>query len=243
MAFEVGEKVTIEYMNKFLPKDKKIEQFYKSSCSLVQAKELYPKWFQKRIVEGQERGHYNRHKPIYFNWIEKISDGAVVGKRYNCLENLCSLAVQCQIEPEQVESDCRKVAERLERLTVSEDNHFTEYDLICALKTYYTAGEKAYRRKTEFISKKTGIPLIPNKRNGQKQEWHLEDIRTKKENMKKRGQNFKNPEGRPAKENIVLQYLEENPEESNVSKIARACGVSRTTVYKYIERMRTDENN
>ena len=99
---------------------------------LEQAKELYPGWYKRRIERGEDRGHYNRYQPIYYNWIDKILDrnsGAVVGKRYHCLENLCSLAVQCNIEPEQVERDCRRVAERFEELTVKEDNHFTEYDI------------------------------------------------------------------------------------------------------------------
>lgn len=234
MAFEIGEKVSIEYMNRFLPDDKKIENFYKASCSLEQAAELYPDWYQKRIVEGKPRGHYNRYKPIYFDWIKKILEGAEVGKRYNCLENLCSLAVQCQIEPEQVERDCRMVAERLEQLTDDEDNHFTEYDVICALKTYYTADEKAYRRRIDFISKKTGIVLIPNRRNGQPQAWHLEDMRTKKANMKRRGQSFKNSEGRPSKGRIVYEWRQQHPEGKKI-ECERETGLSRPTVLKWWE--------
>lgn len=233
MAFEVGEKVTIEYMNKFLPEDKKIEQFYKASRPLEQAKELYPEWYKKRIIEGKERGHYNRYKPIYFNWIEKILEGAEVGKRYNCLENLCSLAVQCQIDPEQVEKDCRMVAERLERLTVSDDNHFTDYDVLCALKTYYTAGEKAYRRRTDFISKKTGIPLIPNKRNGRKQEVHLMGARAIQEiNDKVNGTNWREGNGRPTAEQTVKEWQQAYPEGRKADCIWET-GLSKPTVYKW----------
>lgn len=246
MAFEVGEKVTIEYMNKFLPADKKIEHFYKASCSLEQAKELYPKWYQKRIVEGKDRGHYNRHEGIYYNWIDKICEGASVGKRYNCLENLCSLAVQCNIAPEQVESDCRKVAERLERLTVSEDNHFTEYDIVCALKTYYTADEKAYRRRIEFISKKTGIPLEPNDRNGRKRAEHLQADYW----INEKGRRIFNPckqnrelalqdmrengeiKGRPDKQQLVEEWQKAHPNGKKADCI-RETGLSKPTVLKW----------
>lgn len=229
MAFEVGEKVTIEYMNKFLPEDKKIERFYKASCTLEQAKELYPKWYQNVIVEGKPKGHYNRHEGIYYNWIDKICEGAVVGKRYNCLENLCSLAVQCQIKPEQVESDCRKVAERLERLTVAEDNHFTEYDIICALKTYYTADEKAYRRRTEFISKKTGISLIPNKRNGRKQDKHLQGARAIRDIN---NENWRAGNGRKPKSEIVRIWRAQHPDGKKADCI-RETGLSKPTVYRW----------
>lgn len=231
MAFKVGEKVTIEYINKFLPEDKKIEHFYKTSCTLEQAADLYPKWYQQRIVEGKERGHYNRHQPIYFNWIEKILEGAEVGKRYNCLENLCSLAVQCQIPPEQVESDCRKVAERFERLTNSEDNHFTEYDVLCALKTYYTADEKAYRRKTEFISKKTGIPLSPNKRNGRKRAEHIKLMNFVRDEINGNTE-WRNKDGRPTAEQKVREWQRLHPEGRKVDCI-RDTGLSKPTVYKW----------
>lgn len=105
----------------------------------------------------------------------------MVGHRYNCLENLCSLAVQCNISPEEVERDCREIAERFEELTTTDDNHFTEYDILCALRTYHMATEQAFRRKTEFISKKTGIKLVPNKRNHRKQSLHLKLARASRD--------------------------------------------------------------
>lgn len=250
MAFEVGEKVTIEYMNKFLLTEKKIERFYKTSCTIEQAKNLYPEWYQRRIIEGKDRGHYNRYKPIYYNWIEKILEGAEVGKRYNCLENLCSLAVQCQIEPEQVESDCRKIAEKFDELTTSEDNHFTEYDVLCALKTYYLASEKAYRRRIEFISNKTGIPLIPNNRNGRKQSDHLQaeywingkgrpEVNTCRQNRElalkfMRDNQLINgrPKGSGTAQDKVIKWQKEHPNGKKADCI-RDTGLSKKTVYKW----------
>lgn len=234
MAFKIGAKVSIEYMNKFLPDDKKIENFYKASCSLKQAAELYPDWYQKRIVEGKPKGHYNRYKPIYFDWVKKIldgKDGAKVGKRYNCLENLCSLAVQCQIEPEQVEKDCRMVADRLEQLTDDESNHFTEYDVLCALKTYYTADEKAYRRRIDFISKKTGIVLTPNKRNYRKQEQHMAIMRAVQGVV---NPNWRDGNGRPSKGSIVYEWRQQHPEGRKADCI-RETKLSKPTVLKWWE--------
>ncbi|EZV85047.1 hypothetical protein U896_02584, partial [Staphylococcus aureus 22835] len=39
--------------------------------------------------------------------------------------------------------------------------------------------------------------------------------------------------GRPSKENLVKEYLEENPDHSP-TEIAKNLKISRTTVYKYI---------
>lgn len=237
LAFKVGKKITIEQLNSFLPKELKLNCVYKSKHTLDEAKRLYPEWYQRRIEQGQERGCYNRHKPIYYNWIDKILKGAVVGKRYNCLENLCSLAVQCNIEPEQVEADCRRIAEHFERLTDSDDNHFTEYDVLCALKTYHTASEQAYRRKIEYIAKKTGIPLTPNKRNGRKQIVHLMGARALQQiNDQVNGTNWREGNGRHkesgTKAQQVFDYRAAHPDAKKID-CERETKLSRHTVLKW----------
>lgn len=237
LAFEVGEKVSIDYMNKFVPADKSMTAIYKSKHSLEEAKELYPDWYKRRIEQGQDRGHWQRYRPIYYNWIDKILEGAVVGKRYNCLENLCSLAVQCNIEPEQVEADCRRVAEYFEKLTTDDENHFTEYDVLCALKTYHEAKEQAYRRRIEFISKKTGIPLTPNKRNGRKQSLHLKLARANRDILQAESgvdnwyQNSPHS-GRKSKKNIVVEWRKAHPAGKKID-CYRDTGLSRVTIDKW----------
>ena len=127
----------------------RIDKIYHSELRLAQAKELYPEWYQQRVVEKQPRGTWKRQAGIYFNWIDKVIAGGRVGHRYHCLENLCALAVQCDIPPEILEADVRELAEYLETLTDDEKNHFTEHDIQCALKTYYDArkGEAREDRK------------------------------------------------------------------------------------------------
>ena len=238
MAFKVGEKIAIEYLNSFLPSELQMDRIYKSKLPLEKAKELYPKWYQRRIVEGSSCGHWNRHKPIYFDWIKKIYDGAEVGHRYNCLENLCSLAVQCNIEPGQVEKDCREVAEYLEQLTNSEDNHFTEYDILCALRTYHNADESAYRRRIDFISKKTGITLTPNKR--RKKPLCRDDGTALKaarmiQDLQDPDGEWRNKSGRPIGTNksmLISEWRRNNPNGKKI-ECERALGLSRHTVLKW----------
>ncbi len=230
MAFEVGDKVTIEYLNRFLPDEVKINEVYKSKLPLAKAKKLYPEWYRRRIEEGQDRGHWHRYPPIYYNWIRKIYDGAEDGHRYNCLENLCSLAVQCQIPPEQVENDCREIAAYLETLTRREDNHFGEYDVICALQTYHEASEQAYRRRIEYISNKTGIELTPNKRNGRRQNIHIKYMNNQRAFKVEQGECSNG--GRPDKETVVRQWCEAHPHGRKADCI-RDTGLSKPTVYRW----------
>ena len=235
LAFAIGDKVSVEYMNKFLPEDSKIVCIYKSECSLAEAKERYPKWYERRIEKGEPRGRWYRHKPIYYSWKEKILRGAVVGRRYNCLENLCSLAAQCRIPPEEVEKDCWEVAERFERLTNDDQNHFTAHDVRCALKTYYGAEEQAFRRRIEYIARKTGIPLQANKRNGRTREKHLERARAVQEIDFPDGQ-WRNKDGRPKGSGTAFAKVKAwriaHPR-GKKSDCVRDTGLSKPTVYKW----------
>ncbi len=231
MAFEVGERLTIETFNEKLPDELKLEATYKSYLTREQAKELYPDWYQRRIVEKQKRGHFTRHKGIYHDWIEKILNGVEVGHRYNCLENLCALAVQCEIPPEQVYADCEMIKVYFESITTDEDNHFTEYDVLCALSTYETKPETAYRRKLEYISKRTGIPLQRTKRNGRKQKEHIERMNVLRDFDYPDG-SWINRDGAPTKQEIVMKWQENHPNGKKADCI-KDTGLSKPTVYKW----------
>ena len=53
------------------------------------------------------------------------------------------------------------------------------------------------------------------------------------------GISFKNPEGQPSKQQLVLDYIKRNPKD-NPTQIARALDVSRPTVYKYLKAFREE---
>lgn len=231
MAFQTGDKITIEDLNKLLPEDLQIKEVYKSKLPLCEAKERYPEWYQRRIVEGKPRGHWQRHPGIYYNWIDKILMGAKVGRRYKCLENLCSLAVQCGIEPERVEADCWMIAERFERMTDDDKNHFTSYDVLCALKTYHYKDEGAYRRRREFVEASTGIPLKENRRNGRNQVAHLARARAVQEIDYPDGA-WRRGNGRPKAHETVQQWRRANAEGSK-KQCKEATGLSYPTIRKW----------
>ena len=61
-AFKVGEKVTVEYLNQYVPEEYRAVKFsYKSNLLLKDAKEKYPEWYQKRIVEKKPRRNQRVH--------------------------------------------------------------------------------------------------------------------------------------------------------------------------------------
>lgn len=233
LAFETGPKLTIEDFNARLPKKYAINRIYKSELTKKQAQKLYPEWYQRIVVEKGERGHWNRHEGIYHNWIEKCYEGTKVNHRYYCLENLCSLAVQCQIAPEQVEKDVRELAEYFETLTNKDDNHFTEYDIACAMRTYEEPTESAYRRRIEFISEKTNIPLQRTKRNGRKRAEHVKLMNYIRDEINN-NKNWRDGNGRKPKADIVKEWRLAHPEGRKADCI-RDTGLDKKTVYKWWE--------
>ena len=241
LAFKTGEKHTLESLNEILSEDDKIKIGYKSKMSLEEAKKRYPDWYQRRIVEGQKKSSedfvFHRYRGIYDNWKQKIISGATVGKRYYCLENLCSLAVQCCISPEELEADCKMIMEHFETLTDDDKNHFTMSDVISALSTYYRNDTSAFTRKIEFISERTGIPLQRAKRNGNTRAEHVEIMNFTRQLKGRKDSKYLG--GRPEKRDIVQEWRKNNPRGKKVD-CQKETGLARNTISKYWN-VETDE--
>lgn len=232
MGFQTGPRVTVEYLNLFLPSDIQIPKDYHGKTRLAEAKELWPDWYKRRIIQKKPRKVFPPRNPkLYESWKTKIFFGARVGHRYSCLENLCALAVQCKIPREQVEADCAMLMEHFEKLTTDEDNHFTERDVRDALQTYYKADESAYRRTVEYVSAKTGIPLTRNRRNGRTQTDHLKRARLVQSVDYPSG-SWRNTSGAPTKKDVVQAWRESHPD-GRKADCVRETGLSKPTVYKW----------
>ena len=151
------------------------------------------------------------------------------GHRYYGVMCLAVYAQKSGISREELEADAYNMIYFLDMKTSREGNQFTRSDVASAVEIY---NDDYYRFPIGRIEKITGIHIEKNKRNYQKQEWNLEDMRSKKANMKRRGQQFKNPDGRPSKKDIVIEWRRQNPDGSKIECIL-STGVSKTTVYKY----------
>lgn len=133
------------------------------------------------------------------------------------------------ISREELEADAYGLVDKLDSLTTQENNHFTRADVMSALEMY---NDNYYTFPIKTIEQLTDIRIERNKRNYQKREWHLEDMWTKRANMKRRGQSFKNPEGRPSMEPLVREWRKQNPEGTKAECMAEL-KIGRSTVYKY----------
>lgn len=244
VVYRVGNKHTISYLNEFVEPQYRLQELEKYRLPLEEAKVKYPEWYQKRIVNGDKSrkkwniGYRKKLKrkdyALYEWWLEQIRSGAFDGNRYNCIATLMTYAVKCDVDKERVLNDALELQPWLDSLTSTNDNAFTVQDVYDAF-TYFDDCYATYSIRA--IEAKTKISIPRNKRNGQKQNDHLEEARAIRDiRMKRQGRDWRNKDGRPkgsgTAEQKVAAYRSEHPEAS-VSEVARALQLSRPTVYKW----------
>ena len=255
VAFRVGGRVSIDYMNDFMRPSFKgtrnIEGTYRSKLLLKDAKEKYPEWYEKVIVnKDKSRQEWALSRNVYDWWLREIKNGATDGHRYFCMKMLAIYAIKCSnyhpkknpnpVTQEEFEEDAWSLLDDFNARGKRADNPFTEYDILCALQVYEDRGMITYPRNS--IAYKSGIeivPSIPRRKKGErlKQEDHLEEARAIRDiRMKRQGRDWRDGNGRPVGTGTaqarVIEYRNAHPE-ATVSEVARQLGVSRTTVYKW----------
>ena len=234
-AFQTGKRVTMEYMNEFVDEEFKTDDFvYKSNLTLEQAKEKYPNWYEKRIVERQPKGTWVCKRALYDWWKNKIIKQAKTGHRYYCMMMLAVYARKAGIEREELEKDAFIFMEKFDKLPASEDNPFTEKDVIDALQAY---DDRYMTYPINSISYLTDIHIEKNRRNYRKQEVHLMGARAIQEiNDKVNGTSWRDGNGRPkgsgTKKQIVKEWRLSNPNGKKAECI-RETGLTKPTVYKW----------
>lgn len=239
-AYRVGDKVTIEYMNEFVPKKDQIDVVYVSKLTLAEAKEKYPEWYQRRIVDKEEKKNWVCSEAVYEWWKERILTEAVVGHRYYCLMALVIYAIKCDIKYERLEADCFEVMEHFERMTVDDDNHFTVKDVMDALVCFEDKSLVTY--PINSIANRSGLEIEKNKRNGRTQQKHIAMVNaTRKLHRDVLGEDAYENNGRPNKDKQIERYMKAHPDVKSPTKIAAGAKVSRGTVYNYLERKKEKE--
>lgn len=205
----------------------------------VQAiKEKYPGYYQRVIVEKQppkKQDCFDFPPQMYEKWVERARSQGREGHRYFCIKVLFATAIKCNIPRKKALEDALSLVPILDGRT-KEKEHFTKDDVMAAYREAYESGtdksDLMHRLPTKWIIENTAIDLPITKRNGQPQDWHLEDCRQKKASMKKRGQAFKNPEGRPSKTEQIRAWREAHPAGRKADCI-RETGISKPTVLKW----------
>lgn len=210
----------------------------RKTIPMEKAKELYPQWYQDRIIEGRpkKKGTWTCNIALYEWWKAKIMTNVKVGGRYFSIMALCAYGLKCGIPDVQIKEDAYSFLDHLEGLTDDESNHFTREDIKDALKAL-KADHKllSTMASREWIEKQTKVPIPPNKR--RKKPLKRDDgtafqVARMIQNLQDPDGSWRNKEGRPSKAEVVQQWRLKHPEGKKVDCI-KETGLSKPTVYKW----------
>lgn len=225
-AFRYGGRVTLEYLNDFVPAEVRIKNIKANGgLSLDEAKKKYPEWYERRVVRGEPRGRWTVKRDLYDWWKKRVSEEIVVGHRFYGIFTLAVYAMKCGINEDELIADAYELMKRFDGLSIDERNRFTEDDVIAALEVF---NESYVTFPRDDISKITGLPIKVNKRNGRKQGEHLRRARAVQ------AVDYPNGEwrGRPSARQLVEEYITKNPS-ARKCDVIKALGLDKKTVYKY----------
>lgn len=239
-AFRINEHpFSINQLNEYVPEDKRVDQdkiWKESKLTLAQAKKKYPEWYERRVIQGEAKGTWTCKPDLYYWWLRKIQNedgGASFGHRYFCIMCLSIYAMKSGVDKEQLKEDAEALLPYMNGLNTEEP--FTEQDVESAMECY---DERYKTFPIDDIVKLTAITIEKNKRNGRKQKDHLKLMRFIRDELNGNIE-WQNKDGRPTKEDVVRGYLQLNPDKS-ISEVARVLNVSRTTIYKYLDKNQKD---
>ena len=238
-AFRTGGKVSMAYLAGFTEGLHLVSPRSRRDCVPMDvARQKWPGWYEKRIVQGVPRGSWRNKRDLYDWWKRRVADGGTYGHRYNCIVALASYAKKCGISREELEADAEELRQIVNTRPAADE--LTKKDVRDAL-TAYRSGMVTY--PIDEIAERTGIKIEKNKRNFRPQELHLAGARAiQKVNDEFNGTNWREGNGRPKgspnkehpKRDAIRAYAAEHPDASH-SAIAKALGVSRTTVIKWLK--------
>lgn len=204
---------------------------------LERAMRLWPYWYERRVVNGAPEGRWTAKRALYDWWLAQVREGATYHHRYFCVRALATYADKAGVPFEELERDAYSLVPSLDGLTEDPSNHFTDSDVAAALERYHDGA--AHRETRARIERETAIriePSVPRRPDGErlKQKDHLEIARAVRDvRQKQKGTEWGNKDGAPTKADLVRSYAAGHPGESH-SAVARALGVSRPTVIKWL---------
>ena len=237
VAFRTGERVTLDYLNAYAKPENRVDinkPFRPSKMTRAQAKEAYPEWYERVVVNGQKgrkkwdiagKVHGSDPYALYHWWLRQIG-GIEGGHRYFFLMCLAIYAYKCGVPKKQLRQDMKKAFAELQK--VKHENALTEDDIRSALEAY---DKEYYNFTISDIEALTHIRIEKNKRNGRKQEQHVKIMNAIRDIEHPNGE-WRNKYGRPSAQAQVQEWRKLHPE-GRKSDCHRDTGLDPKTIRKW----------
>lgn len=227
------------YLNAYKLKPEEVKRLYKqphydpTGVTREEARRRWPEWYAARIIEGKRVcKKWDVNRAVYDWWLNRLwteDDNLQVHHRYWCILTLVIYAVKCNVPREEVLQDAYELVPRFDKLTETEDNHFTTQDVEDAMKAY---DENYCTWPIDTIETTTLFRIDRNRRNGRDKHTHLKRARILQLVDYPDGE-WRNGNGRKPESEKVAAWRAENPESNNKSACARDTGLDRKTVRKW----------
>lgn len=185
----------------------------------------------KKKKRKQKRTGWKTNRAFYDYTLRNCRSKTKEGNRYTSMCALSVIAWKCDVAQEELENDLKSLLPDYNKDAIRQ---IKEKEIYSAMKMY---NPKAMLTQRKSLENWQGWEYKPIKRNGRKRKDHLVVMNKMKEVKKILGESIN--EGRPPKEQLVIEYLMNHPND-NISSVANALGVSRTTVYKYKKMMKSE---
>lgn len=261
-AFRTGEPVSIEYMNSFMRSNLKgsrdIEGVYRTDLPLAKAKELYPEWYDKVVVnKDKSRKKWAVSRRVYDWWLREIKEKTTDGHRYFCLKMLAIYAIKCGIYDErknpnpvtreEFESDAWSLLDDFKARGKRADNPFREDDVASAIQVYEDDDMITFPRTS--IAHKSGIRIEPQVRRREKgrrlkQKDHIKMMNYMRDEVLQ-VKDWRDGNGRPRGSGTAQEKVQRWRLDHPMGKKAecvRATRLSKPTVYKWWNKAVLPEN-
>lgn len=229
IAFKVGEKVDLEYLNSFAEEKNRVDikkRFKPSKYTLEEAKIKFPQWYEKTILNGEKyKSKWHIKRDLYEWWKTKI-DLIEGGHRYFYLMCLAIYAYKCDVSKKELKIDMWKIFTELK--TKKHFNEFTKFDVISALESYDKGLANFTIKDIEYL---TNVRIDRNRRNGRKQNEHLKLARFAQK-LNYPNDEWRQGNGRPSKEKEVQEWQKLHPNGTKAD-CHKDTKISRQTIHKF----------
>lgn len=233
VAFKTGNRITLEDVNAYAQPKNRVDinrRFRASKINIKTAKELYPDWYRRVVIDGNKQAKKwdikGKQGYSLYEWWRSHSMLIKGGHRYFYLMCLAIYASKCDVPLKKLKED---MLEDFEIVSKSEhSNPLTEDDMKSALEMY---SREYYNFKLDDIEKLTDIRIKRNKRNGRKQQVHIEIMNSTRDILYPNGE-WRNKDGRPSKKELVEEWQKNNKDGKKI-ECAKETKIDPKTIRKW----------
>ena len=243
-AFRTGEKLSLDELNRYvIDENNKVDinkPFRPSIMTRAEAKEKYPEWYERVIVNGDKRQKKwdikGKQGFALYDWWRNKAGQIQGGHRYFFMMCMAIYACKCDVPKKKLRKDMEEAFNIL--VSAEHKNPLTMDDIRSAMEAY---DKEYYNFTIEDIEFLTNIRIEKNKRNGRKQEVHLARARAVQDIDYPNHEWAGRPKGSGTAEKKVREWRELHPEGKKID-CERETGLSRHTVLKWWDKASEEQN-